>query len=85
MDRKERAELVRREQIREQIQAEIWRLAAEGIIYDTGERRSGAIVWGIVPAKGLGDHILGHFPARALGSRSPFRGRHDRPKPAPMA
>ena len=50
MNSKERAEREFRE-----IQEAIWWLAAEGIIYDSGERRNGEIVWKVVPGKGLGD------------------------------
>jgi hypothetical protein len=38
-------------QIPKQIQEAFHRLAAKGLIYDTGERRKGEIVWSITPGK----------------------------------
>jgi hypothetical protein len=40
-----------REMVREYIESAVDRLAGMGLIYDTGERRSGQIVWTVVPGK----------------------------------
>ena len=37
--------------LREQIRDAICQLAAKGLIYDSGERRDGQIVWRIAPGK----------------------------------
>ena len=39
------------DELRRFLEQELARLAAEGLIYDTGQRRNGQIVWAKVPGK----------------------------------